>query len=95
MTGMTLIGEGWIRTVYLAEYGGRKVAVKTLRHMDNLTSQKKHLKMHMREVLTLDAVRFANAFEYATINCPREIPNYILLCTQAPPRTYLALVLQA
>lgn len=53
---LTLIGGGKFRDVYLVEYEGRQLVVKTLRHVDELAKQKVHLSMHRREVLTLDAV---------------------------------------
>ncbi|CAM9722239.1 unnamed protein product [Ectocarpus fasciculatus] len=54
---MTLIGTGRIRTVYMVEYAGETVVVKTLQHVEELRRQKAHLSMHRREVLTLDALR--------------------------------------
>lgn len=45
----TRVGNGGVRTVFLAEYEGRKLAVKTL-------NDKKRLAQHHREVVTLDAV---------------------------------------
>ncbi|CAM9157974.1 unnamed protein product, partial [Ectocarpus fasciculatus] len=53
----TLVGSGRVRDVYLVEYGGRKVALKTLRDMDENKSQQAHLDKHRREILTLDAMR--------------------------------------
>jgi len=52
----TLIGGGKLRDVFLVEYEGRQLAVKTLKHVDEMARQKVHLSMHRREVLTLDAV---------------------------------------
>lgn len=59
---LTMIGSGKLRDVYLVEYEGRQLAVKTLRHVNELTRQKVHLSMHRREVLTLDAVSRAALF---------------------------------
>lgn len=52
----TLVGNGRVRDVYLVEYEGKKVALKTLRNMDDTRSQRVHLDKHKREILTLDAV---------------------------------------
>lgn len=61
LTGdMRLVGNGKVRDVYFAEYLGRKVVVKTLRHVSGLQGQKKQLGMHRREVVTLDAVSGAD-----------------------------------
>lgn len=49
----TLVGKGGVRTVFLAEYGGRTVAVKTLNDIERL-------KQHKREVVALDAVSVQN-----------------------------------
>lgn len=46
----TLVGNGGVRTVFLVEYGGKKLAVKPLNDM-------KRLAQHHREVVTLNAVR--------------------------------------
>ncbi|CAN0318902.1 unnamed protein product [Ectocarpus sp. 6 AP-2014] len=54
---ITLVGNGRVRDVYLVEYEGRKVALKTLRNMDDSRSQRVHLEKHKREILTLDAMR--------------------------------------
>ncbi len=59
---MTLIGGGTLRDVFLVEYEGRQLALKSLRHVDELARQKVHLSMHRREVLTLDAVSGAVFF---------------------------------
>lgn len=57
LTGdIQLVGNGKVRDVYFAEYFGKKVVVKTLRHVNALQGQKKQLGMHRREVVTLDAV---------------------------------------
>ena len=45
----TRVGQGGVRTVFLVEYEGRKLAVKTL-------NDKKRLAKHVREVATLNAV---------------------------------------
>ncbi|CAM9248915.1 unnamed protein product, partial [Ectocarpus sp. 6 AP-2014] len=52
-----LIGTGRIRTVYMVNYQGEYVVVKTLQHVEDLRREKAHLSMHRREVLTLDALR--------------------------------------
>ncbi|CAM9560306.1 unnamed protein product, partial [Ectocarpus sp. 12 AP-2014] len=54
---MTLIGTGRIRTVYMVNYQGETVVVKTLQHVKELRREKAHLSMHRREVLTLDVLR--------------------------------------
>lgn len=57
LTGdIQLVGNGKVRDVYFAEYRGKKVVVKTLRHVNGLQAQKKQLGMHRREIVTLDAV---------------------------------------
>lgn len=48
----TLVGSGSVRDVWLVEYKGRMVVVKTLRHMDD----QRHRDMHTREMLTMDIV---------------------------------------
>lgn len=48
----TLVGSGSVRDVWLVEYNGRTVVVKTLRHMED----QRHRDMHTREMLTMDAV---------------------------------------
>ncbi|CAN0149692.1 unnamed protein product, partial [Ectocarpus sp. 12 AP-2014] len=53
----TLVGNGRVRDVYLVEYEGRKVALKTLRNMEDTRSQRVHLEKHKREILTLDVMR--------------------------------------
>ncbi|CAM9445423.1 unnamed protein product [Scytosiphon promiscuus] len=55
--GMSLVGEGRVRDVYVATVDGQKVVVKTLRQVEGLKRQKSHLSMHRREVLVLDALR--------------------------------------
>lgn len=52
----TLVGNGKVRDVFLVEYEGKTVVVKTLRHMNTLRSAKKHLERHVVEVLSLDVV---------------------------------------
>ncbi|CAB1101137.1 unnamed protein product [Ectocarpus sp. CCAP 1310/34] len=54
---MAFIGTGRIRTVYMVNYQGETVVVKTLQHVEELRREKAHLSMHRREVLTLDALR--------------------------------------
>eukprot|EP00752_Nemacystus_decipiens_P013824 g12273.t1 len=49
----TLVGSGSVRDVWLVEYKGRSVVVKTLRHMED----QRHRDMHTREMLTMDALR--------------------------------------
>eukprot|EP00903_Cladosiphon_okamuranus_P006811 g6639.t1 len=57
LTGdIQLVGSGQVRDVYFAEYLGKRVVVKTLRHASSLQGQKKQLGMHRREVVTLDAL---------------------------------------
>ena len=57
LTGdIELVGNGMVRDVYFANYFGKKVVVKTLRHVNGLEAQKRQLGMHRREVVTLDAV---------------------------------------
>lgn len=46
----TLVGEGRVRRVYVAEHEGRKVAVKEL-------TQRENIRLHRLEVITLDEVR--------------------------------------
>lgn len=48
----TLVGSGSVRDVWLVEYNGRMVVVKTLRHMED----PRHRDMHTREMLTMDVV---------------------------------------
>lgn len=55
--GYNLLGSGMVRDVYLVEYEGQALVVKTLRNVDELRKQKMYLTMHKREVLTMDAVR--------------------------------------
>lgn len=55
MGDIQLVGNGKVRDVYFAEYLGKKVVVKTLRHVSGLQGQKKQLGMHRREVATMDA----------------------------------------
>lgn len=56
-----LIGSGGVRDVWLVEYRGRSVVVKTLRYMDDPSFRS----MHKREMLTMDAV--------SEVDPPREI----------------------
>eukprot|EP00752_Nemacystus_decipiens_P018202 g16331.t1 len=49
----TLVGSGSVRDVWLVEYQGRQVAVKTLRHIKD----QRHRDMHTREMLTMDVLR--------------------------------------
>lgn len=53
----TLLTSGMMRDVYLVEYEGQALVVKTLRNVEELRLQKWYLTMHRREVLTMDAVR--------------------------------------
>jgi len=48
----SLIGSGRVRDVWLVEYKGRTVVVKTLREKEN----QRHVEMHRREIQTMDAV---------------------------------------
>lgn len=66
---MTLIANGNVRDVYWAEYLGKKVAVKVLRHPDHHRAQRGRLEMHKREILTLDTVRAVFVFRQLT-ECP-------------------------
>lgn len=52
----TRVGHGGVRTVFLVEYGGRRLAVKRLNHM-------KHQAKHNREVATLNAVSRISALQ--------------------------------
>lgn len=52
----TFVGNGHVRNVYLVEYEGRRVVVKTLRTTDDLKEQRASLKRHKWEMLTLDSV---------------------------------------
>lgn len=52
----TLVGSGSVRDVFLVEYKGRTVVVKSLRGMGDPNVEHHRLVMHKREVLTLDAV---------------------------------------
>lgn len=52
----TLVGSGSVRDVFLVEYEGQTVVVKSLRRNDDLKVDKHRLVMNKREVLTLDAV---------------------------------------
>ncbi|CAM9401003.1 unnamed protein product [Ectocarpus fasciculatus] len=53
----TLVGSGTVRDVFLVEYEGRAVVVKSLRGMGDPKVEKYRLLMHKQEVLTLDALR--------------------------------------
>ncbi|CBN74836.1 serine/threonine/tyrosine kinase [Ectocarpus siliculosus] len=53
----TLLASGLVRDVYLVEYEGQALVVKTLRNVDELRKQKLYLTMHKREVLTMDALK--------------------------------------
>ncbi|CAM9848362.1 unnamed protein product [Scytosiphon promiscuus] len=53
----TLVGNGYVRDVYLLDYAGEIVVIKTLRPVEGRSRQELHLNMHRREVLTLDALR--------------------------------------
>ncbi|CAM9852018.1 unnamed protein product [Ectocarpus sp. 12 AP-2014] len=52
-----LLASGLVRDVYLVEYEGQPLVVKTLRNVDELRKQKLYLTMHKREVLTMDALK--------------------------------------
>lgn len=52
----TLIGQGRVRDVWLLDYDGRTVVVKTLRDVGEAKNQKGHFYRHVKEVLILDAV---------------------------------------
>ncbi|CAM9136738.1 unnamed protein product, partial [Ectocarpus sp. 12 AP-2014] len=52
-----LLASGLVRDVYLVEYEGQALVVKTLRNVDELRKQKLYLTMHKREVLTMDALK--------------------------------------
>ncbi|CAN0078548.1 unnamed protein product [Ectocarpus fasciculatus] len=56
-SGYNLLGSGMVRDVYLVEYEGQALVVKTLRNVDELRKQKIYLTMHKREVLTMDALK--------------------------------------
>ena len=51
-----VIDQGVVRNVSLVEYHGKSLVVKTLLNMKKQTHYMKHIDMHHREVLTLDAV---------------------------------------
>ncbi|CBJ32471.1 similar to TAK1 (TGF-beta-activated kinase) [Ectocarpus siliculosus] len=53
----TLVGSGSVRDVFLVEYEGQTVVVKSLRRKDDPNVEKHRLVMHKLEVLTLDALR--------------------------------------
>ncbi|CAN0242297.1 unnamed protein product [Ectocarpus sp. 12 AP-2014] len=53
----TLVGSGSVRDVFLVEYEGQNVVVKSLRTKNDPKAEKHRLVMHKREVLTLDALR--------------------------------------
>lgn len=53
----TLVGNGYVRDVYLVDSAGESIVLKTLRPVEGRSRQELHLNMHRREVLTLDAVR--------------------------------------
>ncbi|CAM9889591.1 unnamed protein product, partial [Ectocarpus sp. 8 AP-2014] len=52
-----LLASGLVRDVYLVDYEGQALVVKTLRNVDELRKQKLYLTMHKREVLTMDALK--------------------------------------
>lgn len=51
-----VIDQGVVRNVSLVEYHGKTLVVKTLLEMEKQRHYAKHVDMHHREVLTLDAV---------------------------------------
>lgn len=53
----TLVGSGQVRDVFLSEYNGQQLVVKTLRDAEGLYLQRVFLDRHNREVQVLDAVR--------------------------------------
>ena len=60
----TWVGYGGVRTVFLVEYGGRKLAVKTLNNT-------KRLAQHKRELATLNAVSLCALSASSTLGSVR------------------------
>lgn len=53
---ITLIGNGLVRDVYLAEYRDNVVVLKVLQEKDDPISQRTALNLHKRETLVLNEV---------------------------------------
>ena len=71
------LGHGVVRNVSMVEYNGKPLVVKKLIHQEKESHQEKHLEMHRREVLALDAV----SDERVLSRCPWEIPFMYVLHT--------------